>query len=144
MVKAGWERHGIAARPGASALEIEAFERLHGTRLSEDVADYFRAIDGMNEDDVDQFSIRFWSLGEMRSAQEEVPTTNIDALRDYFVFADYSLWAHGYAVRLGEMGDDVIVVGGERPVAVAPSFGAFLELYVSHPERLFPNNPRTP
>lgn len=139
MLKENWERHGIAARPGVSSLEIEAFERLHGTRLSEDVVDYLRAIDGMNEDEVDQFGIRFWSLGEMREAHEEVPTTDADALRNYFVFADYSLWTHGYAVRLGESADDVIIVGGEHPVAVAPSFSAFLQLYLRQPERLFPD-----
>jgi hypothetical protein len=138
LVKAEWKQHGVAPRPGASGVEIAAFERAHGILLSVDVADYFRAVDGMNETEADQFGICFWSLKKMRAAREEIPAAHAAAFESYFVFADYSLWAHGYAVRLGEAGDDVIIVGDESPVSIAPSFAAFFELYLQQPDRLFP------
>ncbi len=143
MVKDEWERQGGGARAGVTEVELEAFERKHGLELPEDVADYFRTVDGMSEDESDQLGIRFWSLDELRPVVEELPSVDAGAFKDYFVFADYSMWAHGYAVRLGQPGDDVIIVGGENPVAVAPSFREFLQLYLTQPERLFPGNGRT-
>ena len=143
MVKGEWERHGVSARAGVANVAIEAFERKHKIELPEDVADYFRAVDGMSEDESDQLGIRFWPLDELRPVVEELPAAEADPFKDYFVFADYSMWAHGYAVRLGQPVDDVIIVGGESPVAVAPSFREFLQLYLTQPDRLFPGNARS-
>lgn len=142
MVKAEWQRHGAAPRPGVTDAELEAFERKQRVELPEDVADYFRAVDGMNEDESDELGIRFWTLDELRPVVEELPTADGDAFKDYFVFADYSMWAHGYAVRLDQTATDVIIVGGENPIAVAPSFREFLQLYLTQRDRLFPGNAR--
>jgi hypothetical protein len=140
IVKAEWKRHGAAPRAGVTDAEIHSFERKQGVKLPEDVADYFRAVDGMNEDESDELGIRFWSLDELRPVVEELPAADGDAFKDYFVFADYSMWAHGYAVRLDQIANDVIIVGGEKPIAVAPSFREFLQLYLTQRDRLFPGN----
>lgn len=143
MIKREWERHGVGLRAGATAVEIEGFERKHGIELPQDLADYFRAVDGMGEDEADQLGIRFWSLHELRRVVAELPTPEAGRFQEYFVFADYSMWAHGYAVRLGQPEDDVIIVGGDQAIAVAASFGEFLQLYLTEPDRLFPDNART-
>jgi hypothetical protein len=139
MVKDAWRKSGVSPRSGATEASIQAFEQSYGIRLPADIAEYFRSTDGMDEDDVDEHTIRFWRLSEMRPVLEELPGANADLFGGYFVFADYSLWAHGYAVHLNDS-TDVIVVGGERPITVAASFGDFLELYVKQPIKLFPHS----
>lgn len=143
MIKSEWERHGAVVRAGVTTVGIEAFQRKYGVELPEDVADYFRAVDGMREDESDHLGIRFWALDELCPVVEALPTAKGSAFKEYFVFADYSMWAHGYAVRLGQLRNDVIVVGGDDPVAVAPSFREFLQLYLSQPDGVFPSNTRT-
>jgi hypothetical protein len=142
MVRAKWEQNGAALRAGATEAEIGAFERKQGVELPEDVADFFRAVDGMNEGDCDELGVRFWSLDELRPVVDELPAADGDTFKGYFVFGDYSMWAHGYAVRLDRMANDVVLVGGETAVTIAPSFREFLELYLSQPGRLFPENAR--
>jgi hypothetical protein len=131
-----WNESAAALRPGVTMRDIERFERSFGVRLSEDVADYFRWVDGINEGEWDEHLIRFWPLDEVRPVLQEVPDAS-KRFRGYFVFADYCLWAHGYAVRLGSDEDDVVIAGAGRTNPGAPSFAGFLELYVTNPEGLF-------
>lgn len=52
----------------------------------------------------------------------------------YFVFADWNIWAHAYAVRLSdgpEAPAPVVVIYDDCLVEVAPSFRALLEQYVA-------------
>jgi len=140
MVKDGWKKAGVALRSGVAEANIRAFEKSYGIRLPPDVAEYFRSTDGMDKGDVDEHTIRFWPLSEMRPVLEEIPSARADIFDGYFIFADYSLWAHGYAVHLSDGTDDVIIVGEERPVTIAPSFVDFLELYVNDPAKLFPQS----
>jgi hypothetical protein len=142
IVKAEWKRHGAELRAGVNDAEISAFESKQGVELPADVADFFRAVDGMSEGDCDKQGVRFWSLDELRPVVEELPGANDERFKGYFVFGDYSMWAHGYAVRLDGMANDVILVGGQNPVAVAPSFREFIQLYLTQPDRLFPGDAR--
>jgi hypothetical protein len=142
MIRAEWERHGATLRAGVTDAEIGDFQRKRGVELPEDVADFFRAVDGMNEGDCDQLGVRFWSLDELRPVVEELPATDGHTFKGYFVFGDYSMWAHGYAVRLDRIANDVIIVGGQNPIPIAPSFREFLQLYLAQPDRLFPGNTR--
>ena len=139
MVKNAWKKSGVALRSGVTEANIKAFEQSYGIRLPADIAEYFRSADGMDESDVDEHTIRFWPLSEVRPVLEEIPSASADLFGGYFVFADYSMWAHGYAVHLND-GTDVIIVGGDRPITVASSFGDFLELYMNQPEKLFPHS----
>src|SRR3977135_2881192 len=65
-IEAAWRQHGIELRSGVVARQIEAFERSYAVRLSSDVSEYFRAVDGMNENETDHHGIRFWTLTEVR------------------------------------------------------------------------------
>jgi cell wall assembly regulator SMI1 len=137
LVGKSWRDSGIAIRPGVAQADIDTFELSHGVHLPDEMAEYFRLIDGMNEGSADEHGIRFWPLVEVRAVLEEIPKASKDLFDGYFVFADYSLWAHGYAVHLIEGKSDVIIAGGETPFKVAASFGEFLELYINNPEMLF-------
>ena len=61
----------------------------------------------------------------------------------YFVFADYSIAAHVFAIRLSKASvptNDVVVVYDDRPLEVASSFSKFVEGYLARAESvLFPS-----
>jgi hypothetical protein len=122
---------------------LERFERENGLVLPADLRAFLMAVDGMEEEEVDpDTQIRFWSLSEIRSAAEELgdAVDDPEPLKDFFVFADYSLWAHAYAIRLRTVAHEtnpVVIVGGDALVQVATSFSHFLERYSEDPRQLF-------
>jgi hypothetical protein len=132
-----WEKAGLTVGPGV-ADRITAFEDTYAVQLPEDVRAFFGAQGGMAEGEADSNAIRFWAIDEVRPAAIEVPDGDRAAYDGYFVFADYSLWAHGYALRLSrDQPTDVAIVGGDRPIRVALSFAEFLEKYVYDTSSLF-------
>jgi hypothetical protein len=116
---------------------VEDFERRNRLELPSEFAAFYEAQNGMPDGVYDAHDIRFWPLTEVRAAAEELHQAG-NALDGYYVFADYSLWAHAYAIRLSGLPDDVVIVGGDAPIQVAPSFASFLEKYVYDPPSLFP------
>jgi cell wall assembly regulator SMI1 len=126
----------LKLRRGATESEIQRFERGKSVLLPADFRAFIRASDGMEIDVVDpDTQIRFWSLFEIRSVAEELgePRGSEMPWAGFFVFADYSVWAHGYAIRLTDDPhgtNPVVIVGGDIPIHVATSFSHFLEKYV--------------
>ena len=57
-----------------------------------------------------------------------------------FVFADHIIGAHGYAIRLAK-GDQeetaIFLIGGHKPIQIAPTFEAFLKRYANRDESMF-------
>jgi hypothetical protein len=64
--------------------------------------------------------VGFWDIDEIRPLNEECPELATLADDDFFVFADYSIWALGYAVRFGTGQDyeTAVFLIGERSVDV--------------------------
>jgi len=98
----------------------------------------------MPPDSVDDAMIRFWMLEEVRSICEGAPEYSkpdyIDTPESFYLFADYSLWAHAYVIRLGNMpstSNEVAIIGHQSPVIVANSFSEFIDIYLSDKNRLF-------
>jgi hypothetical protein len=133
-----WHGSGAAIRPGNVRANVIAFERERGVELPADLVEYFVRVDGMAEGSWDEHCIRFWPLAEMKTVVQELGDDPSVAYRDYFVFADYSLWAHAYAIRLDSK-NDVVIVGGDKPIRVASSFTDFVEKYLTQPMSLFPS-----
>jgi hypothetical protein len=53
-------------------------------------------------------------------------------------FADWSILAHEYAIRLSTPARSrVALIGGSKPRPIAPDFATFLTLYLTHPASLF-------
>ena len=132
-LKQFWLRQGIKLRRGATAAELGAFEVKYNIRLPEDLREYLATVDGFDSSEhlmTDSEVITFLGLDEIRPLSEYWPHVVADA-NNYFVFADYSLAAHVYAIRLDAAvgGNDVVVVY-EQSVAVAGSFSEFIEGYL--------------
>ena len=140
-VAAYWRSQGVESGGGASAAEIDAFERDWGVRLPPEVRMYFATLNGMRDDAWDDEFIAFWNLARVRSVraelehQEEMPP---DAA-EWFCFADFSVWCNAYAVRLTpdcSAGAPVVAVySGEDLIPVAGSFADFFKRYLSNERR---------
>jgi hypothetical protein len=137
LLKNNWKHSGLAVRKGVTNEDIQRFEMQHSVQLPQDLARYFETVDGMEEGDTDAHDIRFWRLEEVQPVSVEVPNADLEQSAGYFVFADYSIWAHGYAIQLLHEGNQVAIVGGARPIPIAQSFEEFLNLYLYQPEKLF-------
>jgi len=94
----------------------------------------------------DDALISFWSLNEVKPIPEEAPEfarpSYIEEAESLFVFADYSIWAHAYAIRLyssSENANPIIVIGAEKPVKVFDSFSDLVRSYLIDPDNLLTN-----
>ena len=143
ILLARWGAQGLKPRRGATESEIQRFEKGKRVLLPADFRAFLSAIDGMEIDVMDpETQIRFWPLAEIQSVAEELgePRGRETHWAGLFIFADYSLWAHGYAIRLTEDPhgtNPVVIVGGDIPLQVATSFSHFLEKYVEDTRQLF-------
>ena len=132
-----WAAQGVGPGVPASPEDIAERERRYGIRLPPDLRAYFRELNGMarHEDmnlEWDEDLIRFYPIEELRPLSEEWPETTVARAEELFVFADWSIWGWGYAVRLrGEGAAEVQVVYGPETARVAGSFAEFLESYIA-------------
>lgn len=110
-----------------------------------DVEAYFSAVDGTDDElprRDDKIRPHLWRLDRVKPVSAECPTlsSDFDEPELYFVFADFLLWSHAFAMRLSAdaTGDNtVVLVGPKQPVAIAPSFATFIELYVEESPLLY-------
>lgn len=66
-----------------------------------------------------------------------MPELALEVSPKYLVFADYSIWAHGYAIHCDGADPVVVIVGSPGPIRVASSFSDFLDKYLNRPSELF-------
>ena len=141
-----WTRQGIKLRPGVSENDVAQFEAKYNVRLPRDLGEYFAAVNGFDspEQTSDGNCISFWGLDEVMPLKEYW-STPVEGADSYFAFADWSLAAHLYAIRLSANVEDenrVIVVYDYRPITVANSFSEFVEAYLANNDSvLFPQPP---
>src|ERR1700733_1703617 len=139
QLRTQWQECGVSIRPGATDSELAVFENNYHTKMPTEFVVYLELVDGMNLGDCDTHSIRFWPLAEISPLSAVLPEQDSTTTNDIFVFADYSIWTHGYAIKTGEPGaGSVVLVGGESPLPVSPTFEEFVAAYLGHPEQLFP------
>lgn len=130
-----WLGQGIKLRPGASEDQVVAFEKMHNVIIPADMRQYLTTSDGfdgaehwMTDDDL----ITFLALDEIQPLNEYWnPKTPGGS--SYFVFADYSLSVHVYAIKLvrdSSEPNDVVVVGDIRPQKIANCFSDFAQAYL--------------
>jgi hypothetical protein len=153
LIQDRWETLGTEPRIGVSATEFDSFERRHSVRLPTSVRSFYEFVNGMEEGQTDDELISFWSLARL----DTVPALLSDfrgipdygAISDklpespsYFVFADYSIWCHIYAMRLTDdpgQPADVVWISGDLWYPLSSSFEAFLRSYAELPLNvLFP------
>jgi cell wall assembly regulator SMI1 len=132
-LKTFWLRQGIKLLAGAMVGELTAFEGRYNVRLPEDLRAYFAAVNGFDDSEhwmTDDEVITFLGLDEMKPLSEYWSPIVADS-DCYFVFADYSLSAHVYAIRLDASGrQNEVVVVYDRLIKVAGSFSEFITSYL--------------
>jgi len=145
-LKTFWRRQSVKLAPGATEEQFCAFEAEYKVRLPEDLRKYLGTVNGFDGSEhwmTDDQSITFFGLQEIKPLREYWSAKVVDA-DGYFVFADYSLSAHVYAIRLGDGSVDpncVVVVYDSKLVEVASSFAGFVEDYLENIAVLFPPLP---
>ena len=88
--------------------------------------------------------IRFWPLEEVKNLPAAAPdyatADYIQSPQSIFLFADYSLWAHAYGIRLSasEVGtNEIFIIGGDHPILLFQSFSQFVESYLADKRSMF-------
>ena len=145
-VARAWREAGAEPRHGVDARALDDFRLHNGVSIPEELAAFHRVTNGI-ESDANMFAV--WGLGEIRRVPEalgdfrgspdygEIANTLPDA-NTYFVFADWMIWSHVFAVKApaaegGVLGPVVWICGSEHGV-VAPTLADFWERYLVDPE----------
>ena len=142
-IKRHWSSHSVGVNSGVSEAELDAFEAQHSVVLPADFRDYFRCVNGMPPDEVDDEMIRFWMLEEVtplpKGAPEYAHRGYVENPETLFLFADHSLWAHAYAIRLGKTAldtNEIVIIGYESPKLIFDSFSGFVDAYLTSKDLL--------
>lgn len=133
----------LKTNPGVSSEELAAFESKYQVSMPSDLREYFLTVNGMPEGTMDDALIRFWALNEVKPISEGAPDySDIQDAQSLFLFADYCIWSHAYAIRLScnkETSNAVFVVGDEKPVQISESFSQLVREYLLNPDHLLTN-----
>lgn len=153
-----WESNHFHMRSGLSPETIRRFETQYNVVLPTDLREYFLVNDGMEDGDSDNELVAFLPLADIKPVPEELSSfagipdysSICDGLPDAqkcFVFADYMIRSHVYAIRLSQDSEaltPVIWICGPYWSEISPSFSAFIEDYVTDFERIrFPRIARS-
>jgi hypothetical protein len=149
-----WDSNHIHIRSGLSPEAIQRFETQYNVVFPSDLREYLLVIDGM-DGETDNELLEFLPLADVKPVPEELASfagipdysSICDGLPDaskFFVFADYMIRSHVYAIRLradSHASTPVIWICGPYWSEIAPSFSAFIENYLEDFERIrFPRN----
>jgi hypothetical protein len=144
-----WRRNArLRIRPGASELAIHAFEHEHQVHMPRDFSDYLCAVDGMDDTDSDNELMSFLPLAQIRPVHEAIGEALPDNSADHsvpprcFVFIDYLIGSHFYAIAMGDDADlpgvvyRVLDANWHKDI-VASSFRDFMARYAQDPASVF-------
>ena len=139
-LKQYWLRQGIKLKTGAAESELHAFENKYNVALPEDLKDYFSTVNGFNNSDVDDDVITFLPLEEVEPLSKA--WSKKPDVKSYFIFADYSISCHVYAVQLtneAKLNSPIFIVYDDNPIPIADSFSEFAKGYLNNDYKiLFP------
>ena len=147
QLKGRWESEGASTRPGISQRKISSFEARYGVSLPEDFRDYFCTVDGMEEGLSDNALISFWPLDEVEPVTRRVVehsgipdysgiAKKLKGADSYFAFADFLIWSHVYAIRIGAPHEknEIVWICGSHHSVIADSFSDFIKAYLKDPD----------
>ena len=141
-LKNHWLSQSIEINRGVSTEELGAFESKYNVSLPADLRDYFLTVNGMAEGVSDNALFRFWSLNEVKPIPEEAPSYSnpsyIEDAKSFFVFADFCIWSHAYAIRLSSDhgSNPIVVIGGETSTRIFDSFSELVNNYLTDADLL--------
>lgn len=142
-LKRHWSSQNLYINAGVSKAELDSFEFKYQVVLPEDLRDYFFCVNGMAPDVVDDGMIRFWMLEELQPLAQGPPVFSdpgyIQNSESLFLFADYSIWAHAYAIRLESVpmqSNEIVIIGYKSPVIICNCFSDFVARYLTDKDLL--------
>lgn len=144
-LKNHWLSHHVDCNVGVSEIALATFEKKFGVILPADLRNYFLTVNGMPEGVTDDEMIRFWMLEEVKAlpdgAADYASQDYVDNPESLFLFADYSLWAHAYAIRLSASPlteNSIFIIGGDYPILLFRSFSELIDGYLTDKRLMFP------
>jgi len=144
ILKELWKSDSIVRPNPASEQELLRFQNTNEVTLPEDLAEYFRLVNGTNEE-YESRLFQFYSLNNFKNIGDELKHFNgvpdysglVTTLKDYtkyFVLADYMFHLFSYAIRLNKYdeteGNEVLILSGEKYQKISNSFSDFVTLYL--------------
>ncbi len=142
-LKRHWSSHNVDINSGVSETELNSFEMKYDVILPKDLRDYFLCVNGMPPGVTDDGLIRFWMLEEVEPLPQGAPeysdTRYIQNPESLFLFADYSIWSHAYAIRLTKLpieSNKVYIIGYESSILLFNSFSELVDNYLTNKDLL--------
>src|SRR5262245_9005382 len=146
-----WSSIGVRLGSGVSQPALKSFESNYGVEFPEDFHDYISTIGGMEEGFSDSNLVSFWLFDQIKSVPEMlthfagIPNysrigKHLKEPDSYFVFADFLIWSHVYAIKLNSNQSEknqILWICGSEHKQIAESFSIFLQMYLDDPESLF-------
>jgi hypothetical protein len=140
-----WLNQGIALGNGASETQVEELESKYHIVLPDDFKEYLLSISWPVFEErweIDDYLISFWEINRIKNLKEKYPHFKNSEVESYFIFADYSLSCHTYAIKLQQKVAITPIfftcyIAPDYPIIqIASSFTEFLERYIANDERM--------
>jgi hypothetical protein len=128
-----------SAGRGASSAELDDLEERYHVRLPSEFRAYLERANGMHDADMDRERlIHFYGVDLIVPAEGGAAGAAPEG-QHYFVFADFMVGSHEYAIALAgpDYGTIAIVGDAEMPRVVAESFLDFVDKYLNSPATLW-------
>jgi len=135
-----WVSLGYIVKPGASEETLEAFEWKYRVQLPADMREYFALYGGFEgRGNWDDKFVTFWPIeiverlsdmdGEFALPRDLGPSNS------FFVFGDYLIQSHFYAIRLTmDPSASCPVITHEGRYTFGNSFSVFVDTYLQDPD----------
>jgi hypothetical protein len=134
-----WREDGLDRMPTASVADVRSFEDTFHVRLTPELSEYFRLLNGMPLNAMDREHFHWCPLAEVCPTGTWMNADGQGVYHGSFVFADFLIASHAYAIDVTDRASRgrVVIVGGEPPLHVADSFYEFVDRYLDDPQTLF-------
>ena len=137
-LKRYWLSRNLRLNPGVALATVGEFESRFEVFMPSDLLSYFLCINGMPGNEADDDLVRFWPIEEVTTIDAEAPAyadaAYLAGANSFFLFADYCIWSHAYAIRLSAKPTEpnpVYIIGYDKPTLVGESFTQFVDSYIN-------------
>lgn len=129
-----WQDENVPLNPGASEVELAAFENRFGLTLPGDFRYFYSLANGMTLYP-DDFLFMLWPLSEI--SDNLVIDRTVIPFRVEIIFGDFLISSHRYLLRTDNTGRFFITSEINVDERLADSFVHFIKRYLSEPDKLY-------
>ena len=137
QLKEKWVSEKLKLNTGVTDIALQLFEENYKVKIPVDLRKFYLLANGMEMNETDADLIRFWSIEELKPISEAASAyfdhDYLQSVETYFLFADYSIWSHTYAISLTSSlssENTICVIGANQPIFLANSFSEFINKYL--------------